>query len=163
MGKEDTAQYWIDTLNLFPHPGLETGFLNEVFRDPHLVKGTAGKPRNAGTNIYFLHKPAPAFDDNTVFFRMKNSELLNFYRGSAIELLFMPDEKSPKIERLKLGPNAENGERYFHSLPRDRWFVRRLESDNPDDFALIGCTVMPGYDPEDIETKTYGEIKAELQ
>lgn len=165
----DTADYWINKLDMFPHPGLETGYLVEVFRDPHKVLGTGGNQRNAGTNIYFLHKAAPPLDQKTVFFRMKNSELLNFYRGRPLDLLFMPDPKSPKIERLKLGPNLDKGEKYFHALPRDRWFVRRLEvepGENPEDpgiYSLIGCTVVPGYDPEDIETKTLGEIKSELE
>ena len=53
----DTAEYWIETLGLWPHPGLETGHLNEVYRDNHVVIGTSGKERSAGTNIYFLHRP----------------------------------------------------------------------------------------------------------
>jgi predicted cupin superfamily sugar epimerase len=36
--------------------------------------------------------------------------------------------------------------------------VRRLESEDDRAFALIGCTVVPGYDDADIETKTYGQI-----
>ena len=54
---ENTADYWIQTLGLYPHPGLETGYLNVVFEDPHKVVGTAGKERQAGSNIYFLHQP----------------------------------------------------------------------------------------------------------
>ena len=51
------AEYWIEKLKLWPHPGLETGFLDEVYRDSHQVTNTTGKDRNAATNIYFLHKP----------------------------------------------------------------------------------------------------------
>jgi predicted cupin superfamily sugar epimerase len=40
--------------------------------------------------------------------------------------------------------------------------VRRLETEDAAGFALLGCTVAPGYDDEDIETKTYGEIVKEL-
>ena len=59
MSVEDknTAEYWIKTLKLWPHPGHETGYLNEVFRDDHKVVGTSGKERSAATNIYFLHRP----------------------------------------------------------------------------------------------------------
>ncbi len=56
MDKRDTACYWIKTLGLFPHPGLETGFLTEVFRDEHQVQGPADDTRNAASNIYFLHR-----------------------------------------------------------------------------------------------------------
>ena len=54
--EQDHADYWIKKLGLYPHPGLETGYLNEVYRDEHLVTGTSGKPRSSSTNIYFLHK-----------------------------------------------------------------------------------------------------------
>ena len=54
---EDTAEYWIEKLQLTPHPGLETGYLNENFRDDHKVIAANGKERSGATNIYFLHKP----------------------------------------------------------------------------------------------------------
>ena len=64
-----------------------------------------------------------------------------------------------------LGPEPALGQSYFLSVPRDVWFVRRLELEegSESDFALIGCTVVPGYHDEDIETKTYGELKQEFK
>ena len=56
----DTAEYWIEKLRLTPHPGLETGFLSENFRDEHKVVAANGKERSGATNIYFLHKPGSA-------------------------------------------------------------------------------------------------------
>ncbi len=52
-----------------------------------------------------------------------------------------------------LGPDVSQGHRYFHCIPRNRWFVRRLESQDKDAYTLIGCTVVPGYHQDDIETK----------
>ncbi len=52
----DSAEYWIDKLKLTAHPGLETGYLREAFRDDLKVDSTEGKSRDACTNIYFLHK-----------------------------------------------------------------------------------------------------------
>ena len=54
---DDTAEYWIEKLRLTPHPGLETGYLIENFRDEHKVIAANGEERNGATNIYFLHKP----------------------------------------------------------------------------------------------------------
>ena len=59
--------------------------------------------------------------------------------------------------------NAFQGQQYFYNIPRDTWFVRRMESENKDAFSLIGCTVAPGYDDEDIITKTFTEIEKELE
>ena len=90
---------------------------------------------------------------------MSNCELLNYYRGTApLTIYVMPDPTSAETERRQLGPDFEAGERYFTAIPRGLWFVRRLETDDPAGYALIGCSLSSGYDNEDIETKTYGEI-----
>ena len=94
---------------------------------------------------------------------MVNNELLNFYRGHSVTLYIFPEgddhKKTTEPEKVVLGPDASRGQHYFYCIPRNRWFVRRLESDDPEDFALIGCTVVPGYHDDDIETKTMGQIR----
>ena len=69
-------------------------------------------------------------------------------------------------EKVILGPDPDAGQTYFTFIPPGRWFVRRLEAGDVTDrgerealFSLIGCTVVPGYDDRDIETKTLGEIR----
>jgi predicted cupin superfamily sugar epimerase len=63
---------------------------------------------------------ADPFDRETVFFRMRNSELLNFYVGHPVTLYLMPDRNSATIEKTILGPDPEQGHNYFVALPRDR-------------------------------------------
>lgn len=110
-------------------------------------------------NDRFFLLPAPPFGDSTVFFRMPNCELLNYYRGTApVTVYVMPDPKSAEIEKRSLGPDFEAGESYFTVIPRGVWFVRRLETDDAAGYALIGCSLSSGYDDEDIETKTHAEI-----
>ena len=101
---------------------------------------------------------------------MSNNEMLHFYRGHPVTVYVLPEERGGEEhpEKVVLGPHAHLGQRYFHVVPRGRWFVRRLEKsgdDGGDDddaaIALIGCTVVPGYDDRDIETKTIGEIRRE--
>ena len=80
----------------------------------------------------------------------------------------MPDPESSKYETVVLGPNPEKNQSFFHTIARNLWFTRRLEVSDEEDksediFALIGCTVVPGYHEEDIETKTFGELKASLK
>ena len=94
---------------------------------------------------------------------MTNCELLNYYRGTApLAVYVMPDPASAETERRLLGPDFGAGERYFTAIPRGVWFVRRLETEDPEGYALIGCSLSSGYDDRDIETKTYGEIVKEL-
>ncbi len=43
---------------------------------------------------------AEPFTDDTVFFRMPNVELLNYYRGTdPLAIYVMPDTKSSKVEK----------------------------------------------------------------
>lgn len=159
--QDQTAEYWIQKLGLWPHPGYETGYLNEVFRDTFQVAGWTGDQRNSATNIYFLHKPVESqLNDATILFRMKNNELLNFYCGHPLTLYIMEDAKANEFKTVVLGPNPEEKQCFFYAIPRNTWFVRRLETSKPNAFTLIGCTVVPGYDDNDIETKTWGEIKS---
>jgi len=60
---------------------------------------------------------------------------------------------------VTLGPDLLAGQHYFHVIRRRQWFVRRLESPDPQAFTLIGCTVVPAYHPDDIETATLAEIQ----
>eukprot|EP00095_Tigriopus_kingsejongensis_P000205 maker-scaffold41_size498431-snap-gene-3.27 protein:Tk00205 transcript:maker-scaffold41_size498431-snap-gene-3.27-mRNA-1 annotation:"hypothetical protein L798_01404" len=153
-----TADYWIEKLGLIPHPGHETGYLNEVYRDTFQVLGSQGDKRSSATNIYFLHKPADKpLDDHSILFRMVNNELLNFYTGHPLHLYMLKEDFT--FEKVVLGPNPDEKQHLFQVIPRNTWFVRRLETEDPQAFTLIGCTVSPGYHEDDIETKTLREVK----
>ena len=48
---------------------------------------------------------------DTVFFRMRNNELLNFYRGEPVNFYVLSDfPKSMKLDKFTLGPDPEKGE-----------------------------------------------------
>ncbi len=73
-------------------------------------------------------------------------------------------------DEVVLGPDPDCGHRLFYAIPRNRWFVRRLETkdcegrdfERGEDFALVGCTVVPGYDEEDIQTKKLTDLKSDF-
>jgi len=51
--------------------------------------------------------------------------------------------------RIKLGMNFENGEVFQAVVPLGSWFGATLQQS--DTFALVGCTVAPGFDFADFE------------
>ena len=45
-----------------------------------------------------------------------------------------------------------------HVVPAGRWFGARLADPRPDAYALVGCTVAPGFDFADFEMGDRGAL-----
>ena len=86
-------------------------------------------------------------------------EMIHFYHGHPLTLYYMPDVDSLKMEKVVLGSNPQKDEKFFQCLPTDRWFTRLCESDNPEDYSLVGASVAPGFDFNDLKTATYESIR----
>lgn len=146
-----TARDWIAELELEPHP--EGGWFREHYRASGLIETPSG-PRNASTAIYYLLEG----HDVSRFHRLKLSdELWHFYAGFS---LIIP----------QLHPNGEAGEErigpegpFSVVVPSGTWFGARLaESDTPGAYALVGCTVAPGFDFADFELADAEQLLAQF-
>ena len=140
------AQYWIDHLNLEPHP--EGGFFCQTYRAPLVIERSAlpptfRGPRSASTAIYFLL----AGEDFSALHRLVADEVWHFYAGAA--LLVHSIDLTGNHSVIKLGQNHEAGEQLQWVVPAKHWFGSCLEQ--PDQYALVGCTVAPGFDFADFE------------
>ncbi len=132
------AQYWINKLALEPHP--EGGFYRRTYESSGKVD-TLNRPYS--TAIYFLLLE----DKFSAFHRIKSDELWHFYTGSPLDV-FMINEQG-RMEQFRLGADAD-AEQIFQALvPSGRWFASRMAQ--PDSYALVGCTVAPGFDFRDFE------------
>lgn len=141
-----SAQYWIDRLKLEPHP--EGGFFRQTYRAPLVLERSAlpdtfGGPRNASTAIYFLL----AGEDFSALHRLAADEVWHFYAGAALLVHSIDSVGNHNV--MKLGQNAEAGEQFQLVVPAGHWFGSCLE--RPDGYALVGCTVAPGFDFADFE------------
>ncbi len=132
------AQYWIDKLTLKPHP--EGGFYKRTYESSGQIKRL---DRPYATAIYFLLLE----DKFSAFHRIKSDELWHFYTGSPLDV-FMINEQGA-MEQFRLGPNAEAGQVFQAVVPSGRWFASRMAQLNS--YALVGCTVAPGFDFRDFE------------
>lgn len=140
------AQYWIDKLMLQKHP--EGGWFHEIYRAPEVIP-QSGLPeyfmgeRNISTSIYYLLEG----NDISTFHRIKSDEIWHFYTGtSAIEIVTIQNEK---IHKYYLGNDGANRQQFQVVVPKNTWFAARLL--NSFGFALVGCTVSPGFHFEDFE------------
>lgn len=139
------AQRWIETLQLQPHP--EGGYYRETYRSPQRLMGCClhehEGPRVVATAIYFL-LPGGEF---SALHRLRSDEMWHFYAGSPLTLHLITPEGD--LVQVRLGPNAQNGESFQAVVPAGCWFGATV--DDPDGYALVGCTVAPGFEFEDFE------------
>jgi uncharacterized protein len=151
----DTAQHWIDRLRLEPHP--EGGHYRQTYRArlilPHSALPGFSGDRAASTTIYFLL----ADDQFSAFHRLRSDEVWHFYAGST--LIVHVIEASGKYTELLLGSDPTSGEDFQAVVPAGCWFGSSLRL--PNTWALVGCTVAPGFDFADFEMARRAELTAQ--
>ena len=139
-----TAEYWINNLNLLPHP--EGGYYKESYRSEEEIIGSElpsrfGGNRAISTAIYFLLIKG----NFSAFHKIKSDEIWHFYDGDpiAIHVINNMGDLSTKI----LGLQVDDGQLPQITIPANTWFA----SKSTGDFSLAGCTVAPGFDFADFE------------
>jgi len=142
-----TAAFWIEHLNLQPHP--EGGYYAETYR----ARSGEGE-RAASTGIYFLLGRA----DVSRFHRIDADEMWHFYGGDPLNVHMI--DASGAHSYFTLGANPGAGEVLQAVVPADVWFGARLASGG--DYALVGCTVAPGFMFEHFELAERGRLIAEF-
>jgi predicted cupin superfamily sugar epimerase len=151
MGKN--AAYWIEKLRLEPHP--EGGYYRQTYRADLLLPQHALPPqftgmRTASTAIYFLLEE----DDFSAFHRLYSDELWHFYVGGSLLVhVINPDGIYSEIQ---LGNDLEAGEVLQAVVKAGCWFASRVKDRKS--FALVGCTVAPGFDFADFELAKREEL-----
>jgi uncharacterized protein len=142
-----SADDLIRHMNLTPHP-KEGGFFRETYRSVDSYQDAVlpqryGGERSAGTAIYYLLTPGTF----SAMHRLKTDEIFHFYLGSPLRMLqLLPDGGGCTIT---LGPDVIAGQQLQVVVPRGVWQGSFLEPGG--DFALVGCTVAPGFDYADYE------------
>lgn len=150
---EKSAQYWIDHLDLSPHP--EGGHYRQTYAsDLTIIQSALPSSfhgnRTASTAIYFLLDG----NDFSAFHRIAADELWHFYAGSTL-VVYVIDAEGNRHELL-LGGRPEAGEVFQAVVKAGCWFASRLKDESG--FALVGCTVAPGFDFADFELATRSQL-----
>jgi predicted cupin superfamily sugar epimerase len=136
----------VEELELLPHP--EGGWFRETYRSTETIprNGLPDRfdgPRSQATAIYFLLTS----ESFSALHRIKSDEQWHFYTGSALTVhVFHP---GGQYEAIKLGSRLEQGETFQAVVLQGCWFGATV--DTPDSFALVGCSVAPGFDFSDFE------------
>lgn len=150
---KNTINDIISILDLKPHP--EGGFFKETYRSKgefkidRLDQGYEGK-RNYSTCIYFLLTS----DNFSAFHRIKQDEIWHFYDGSPIKLHVISESGGYAVH--KIGVDLNKGEVPQFVVPGGNWFAAEVVDHNA--YALVGCTVSPGFNFEDFELKSRDDL-----
>ena len=105
--------------------------------------------RSFCTSIFYLLEQG----DFSSFHRIKSDETWHFYAGDPLEVVMLRDSG---ITVVTLGHDVMIGQRLQYTVPAETWFASRPASGTP--FALVGCTVSPGFDFADFEMGTRREL-----
>jgi predicted cupin superfamily sugar epimerase len=138
-------------LNLEPHPA-EGGFFRQTYVALERVELPRGS-RSVGTAIYYLLEPGTYSEMHV----LASDEVFHFYLGDPVEMLQLyPDGRSALFT---LGQDLKAGQQVQLVVPAGVWQGAQLVGDGK--FALLGCTVTPGFDYADYRGGSYAELVEE--
>jgi len=147
------AKLWIEGLQLRRHP--EGGWFRENYRSEEVL-AAAGLPRRFGgdrafsTAIYFLLEG----EDFSALHRIKQDEVWHFYDGSPLTLHVIDPEG--RYSTIEVGRDLWAGEVPQAVVKAGCLFGATVNDTRS--YALVGCTVAPGFDFADFEMPGLEEL-----
>jgi predicted cupin superfamily sugar epimerase len=128
-----SAEALIEQLQLAPHP--EGGWYRQTW-------AAEGEGRPSGTCIYFLLKQG----ERSHWHRVDAGEIWHFYAGTPLVLSVSATDTGPAMDHI-LGPDFACGQSPQIIVKPGHWQAASA----PDGWALVGCTVSPGFQFEGFE------------
>ncbi|MGL1934936.1 MAG: cupin domain-containing protein [Fibrobacterales bacterium] len=153
--EEKSADYWIESLKMTQHP--EGGYFAESYRSDDQLESLPERfagGRSASTAIYFLLEGSQV----SHFHRIQSDEMWHFYTGSPLTVHVI--DPMGVLFHLKIGSDPEAGEQFQGLVRAGCWFGASLEE--PNGYALVGCTVAPGFDFADFELAKRDDLLSEF-
>jgi hypothetical protein len=152
-----TAEEVIDRLELLPLT-IEGGYFRETYRAPLSIPATGlprefGGSRDVSTAIYYLLTP----ETFSAIHRVKSDEVFHFYAGDPVEMLQLHADGTGRI--VAIGNDLAAGDLPQLVVPGGLWQGCRLIPAGR--WALMGCTVAPGFDYADFTAANRTELIAQ--
>ncbi|MCC6438954.1 MAG: cupin domain-containing protein [Acidimicrobiales bacterium] len=113
-----------------------------------------GNDKPAGTAILFLLTDQPG--DFSALHRLASDELWHRYLGDPAHLVLL--HADGVVEEIVLGPDLQAGHRVLVVVPAGTWVGCYVPPGGPNGYALLGCSMAPGFTSEDYQ----GGERAEL-
>jgi uncharacterized protein len=146
----------IERFRLAPHP--EGGYYSETFRSADSVRrdGLPDETRSASTAIYYMLCDGAY----SAWHRIKSDEVWHFYAGDPIDIHVINGNGELVTHRLGNALGAPDA--VFQAVVlAGQWFAAELC--DPSTFALVGCTVAPGFEFSEFELGDARELAAKCR
>ena len=148
------ARQWVDRLGLIPHP--EGGFYRETYRATEGIPRPALPRRFSGdrafsTAIYFLLTS----ENFSALHRIHQDEVWHHYDGDTLMIHVIAVDGT--YQPIHLGKDSASTPQAV--VRAGALFGASVES--PGEYALVGCTVAPGFDFADFHMPTREALLAE--
>lgn len=137
MNQDNDIKKLVARFDLQPHP--EGGYYRETHRSTQTVSGLQfSQARSAGTAIYYLL----AQGAYSAWHRIDADEIWHFYAGEPLLIHILGAQG---LQTLRLGNALLDDQACFQAVvPAGCWFAAELL--DPGSYALVGCTVAPGFE-----------------
>jgi len=140
---------------------FEGGYYTEIFRSGIMLdidslpgehhKRESNEPdesgvlhyRSIGSSILFM----VTRDCFSKLHRVPTEEIYNFYFGDPVNMINITEKGS--ISFTILGNNIEEGEKFYHIVPKNCWQASNLVEGGI--FAMMGTVMSPGFERSDYE------------
>jgi predicted cupin superfamily sugar epimerase len=140
MTDTQNAAYWIDHLNLQPHP--EGGFYKEVFRSAQdILRTTSPNIKQACTSIYYLLEGT----DYSGFHRIASDEIWYFHKGAPLHIHAIDRQGTYIVHELSDIPTGN----LSVVISAGQWFAAELPAKTG--YVLVSCAVAPAFDFNEFE------------
>lgn len=140
---QESVQRLVAQFNMQPHP--EGGYYHETYRATDKVSRLSDSAvRNSSTAIYYL------LDNGaySAWHRIASDEVWHFYAGQPLLLHVLLDDG--QLQTHRLGHPLKHDDVVCQAVvPAGCWFAAQLAT--PESFALLGCTVAPGFEFSEFE------------
>lgn len=140
-----TKEQWLEELALMPHP--EGGYFKQTEKST-IEYQQQEKKRALYTSIYFLLTP----ESPSHFHELTADEFWFYHDGEPLTVhCIFPNGD---YEMVKIGKNVAQGEKLHYVVPAGTIFGSTVEKD----YALVSCTVIPGFEFDDFRLYTQKEL-----
>ncbi len=142
-----SAEDYIELLSLERH--VEGGCFSLYYRANDSVMPLDSRyqsqERCAGSSIYFLLDK----QDFSAWHRLKSDEIWHYYDGDSCIDMHVIDENGVLTRNVLGNPGMIKNASFQVVIKAGCWFAAELQDKSS--FALVGCTVSPGFEYEDFE------------
>jgi predicted cupin superfamily sugar epimerase len=149
-----TADDVIKKLKLVPLPE-EGGFYRETFRSKRLVQSELLGEMSECTCIYYLITP----ESFSGLHWVDQDEIFHFYAGDPVEMFRFTSQDDASF--ITIGNDIVNDEVPQVIVPPGVWQGTKLKNPSKDSWALLGCTVAPGFEIENFHIKSREELTSD--